>query len=55
LIIENTTEIPHLETKMLNVKPGGKYSNHWALKSQTETLKFKQSDLMGFYSASLED
>jgi hypothetical protein len=40
---------------MLNVKPGGKYRNHWALKSQIETLKFKQSDLMGFCSTLLED
>jgi hypothetical protein len=31
----------HEKKKMLNVKPGGMYSNHWALKSQTETSTFK--------------
>jgi hypothetical protein len=46
--------MPHLKKKV-NFKPGGMYSNHWALKCQIETSTFKQSDLLGFYSASLED
>jgi hypothetical protein len=40
--------------EILYVKRGGTYSNHWTLKSQIETSTFKQPDLLGFYSASLE-
>jgi len=37
-----------LKKKLLNVEPGGIYSNHWALKSQIETSTFKHSDRQGF-------